>query len=44
MIFEHEFIDLANTAIISNISTRGQPITSTFCKKDPPTGLGIIGI
>lgn len=34
MIFEHEFIDLANTASISNISTRGQPITSTFCKKD----------
>ena len=25
MIFEHEFIDLANTASISNISTRGQP-------------------
>lgn len=34
MIFEHEFIDLANTASISNISTRGQPITSTLCKKD----------
>lgn len=34
MIFEHEFIDLANTAGISNISTRGQPITSTLCKKD----------
>ena len=33
MIFEHEFIDLANTASISNISTRGQPTTSTFCKK-----------
>ena len=32
--FEHEFIDLANTASISNISTRGQPITSTLCKKD----------
>ena len=34
MIFEHEFIDLANTASISNISTIGQPITSTLCKKD----------
>lgn len=34
MISEHEFIDLANTASISNISTRGQPITSTLCKKD----------
>lgn len=34
MIFEHEFIDLANTASISNISTRGQPITSTLYKKD----------
>lgn len=34
MIFEYEFIDLANTASISNISTRGQPITSTLCKKD----------
>lgn len=34
MIFEHEFIDLANTASISNISTRGQPITFTLCKKD----------
>ena len=34
MIFEHEFINLANTASISNISTRGQPITSTLCKKD----------
>lgn len=34
MIFEHEFIDLANTASISNVSTRGQPITSTLCKKD----------
>lgn len=34
MILEHEFIDLANTASISNISTRGQPITSTLCKKD----------
>lgn len=34
MIFEHEFVDLANTASISNISTRGQPITSTLCKKD----------
>lgn len=34
MTFEHEFIDLANTASISNISTRGQPITSTLCKKD----------
>lgn len=32
--FEHEFIDLANTASISNTSTRGQPITSTLCKKD----------
>lgn len=34
MIFEHEFTDLANTASISNISTREQPITSTLCKKD----------
>lgn len=34
MIFEYEFIDLANTASISNVSTRGQPITSTLCKKD----------
>lgn len=34
MIFEHEFIYLANTAGTSNISTRGQPITSTLCKKD----------
>lgn len=34
MIFEHEFIYLANTASISNTSTRGQPITSTLCKKD----------
>lgn len=34
MIFEHEFIDLANTASINNVSTRGQPITSTLCKKD----------
>ena len=34
MIFEHEFIDLANTAGISNVSTREQPITSTLCKKD----------
>lgn len=34
MIFEHEFINLANTASISNISTRGQPITSILCKKD----------
>jgi hypothetical protein len=34
MIFEHEFIDLANTGSISNVSTRGQPITSTLCKKD----------
>ena len=34
MIFEHEFIDLANTAGISNVSTRGQPMTSTLCKKD----------
>lgn len=24
----------ANTASISNVSTRGQPITSTLCKKD----------
>lgn len=29
-----EFIYRNNTASISNISTRGQPITSTFCKKD----------
>lgn len=34
MIFENEFIDLANTSGISNVSTRGQPITSTLCKKD----------
>lgn len=24
----------ANTSGISNVSTRGQPITSTLCKKD----------
>lgn len=30
-----EFIyQSANTAGISNVSTRGQPITSTLCKKD----------
>lgn len=31
-----EFIYRSNTADISNVSTRGQPITSTFtfCKKD----------
>lgn len=34
MRFEREFIDLANTAGISDVSTRGQPITSTLCKKD----------
>lgn len=33
MIFEHEFIDLANTASISNISTRGQPLPLHFVKK-----------
>ncbi len=29
-----EFIYRSNTAGISNVSTRGQPITPTFCKKD----------
>lgn len=29
-----EFIYRSNTAGISNISTRGQPITSSLCKKD----------
>lgn len=29
-----ELIYQSNTAGISNVSTRGQPITSTFCKKD----------
>lgn len=29
-----EFIYQSNTADISNVSTRGQPTTSTFCKKD----------
>lgn len=29
-----ELIYQSNTASISNISTRGQPITSTLCKKD----------
>lgn len=29
-----EFIYRSNTADISNVSTRGQPITSTLCKKD----------
>lgn len=29
-----ELIYQSNTASISNVSTRGQPITSTFCKKD----------
>lgn len=29
-----EFIYRSNTASISNVSTRGQPITSTLCKKD----------
>lgn len=29
-----EFIYRSNTAGISNVSIRGQPITSTFCKKD----------
>lgn len=29
-----EFIYRSNTASISSISTRGQPITSTLCKKD----------
>lgn len=29
-----EFIYRSNTAGISNVSARGQPITSTLCKKD----------
>lgn len=29
-----EFIYRSNTSGISNVSTRGQPITSTLCKKD----------
>lgn len=29
-----EFIYRSNTADISNVSTKGQPITSTLCKKD----------
>lgn len=29
-----ELIYQSNTAGISNVSTRGQPIISTFCKKD----------
>lgn len=29
-----ELICRSNTAGISNVSTRGQPTTSTFCKKD----------
>lgn len=29
-----ELICRSNTAGISNVSTRGQPITSTLCKKD----------
>ena len=29
-----EFIYRSNTAGISNVSTRGQPITPTLCKKD----------
>lgn len=29
-----ELICRSNTASISNVSTRGQPITSTLCKKD----------
>lgn len=29
-----EFIYRSNTAGISNVSTRGQPTTSIFCKKD----------
>lgn len=29
-----ELIYQSNTTGISNVSTRGQPITSTFCKKD----------
>lgn len=29
-----ELIYRSNTASISNVSTRGQPITSTLCKKD----------
>ena len=29
-----ELIYQSNTAGISNVSTRGQPITSTLCKKD----------
>jgi len=34
MTFEEFIHQDANTAGISNISTRGQPITSTLCKKD----------
>jgi hypothetical protein len=34
MTFEEFIHQGANTAGISNISTRGQPTTSTFCKKD----------
>ena len=33
MIFEHEFIDLANTAGISNVSTRGHLLLLHFVKK-----------
>ena len=29
-----ELICRSNTAGISNVSTRGQPTTSTYCKKD----------
>lgn len=34
MTFEEFIHQGANTAGISNVSTRGQPITSTLCKKD----------
>lgn len=34
MTFEEFIHQGANTAGISNISTRGQPITSSLCKKD----------
>lgn len=34
MTLEESIYQGANTASISNVSTRGQPITSTFCKKD----------
>lgn len=34
MTLEESIYQGANTASISNVSTRGQPIISTFCKKD----------